>query len=48
MNEPFLLIGSDPANPETHVLIEVRGVTYSVFAGEEQLTANDIATNLDA
>ena len=48
MNEPFLLIGPDPANPATHILIEVRGVTYSVFAGEEQSTANDIATNLGA
>ena len=46
MNEPFTLIGPDPANPTTHVLIEVRGGTYSVFAGEQQLTANDIATNL--
>jgi hypothetical protein len=46
MNEPFTLIGPDSTNPTTHVLIEVRGVTYSVFAGEEQLTANDIATNL--
>ena len=48
MNEPFTLIGLDPANPTTHVLIEVRGVTYSVFAGGEQLTANDIAASLDA
>ena len=46
MNEPYLLIGPDPANPTTHVLIAVREVIYSVFAGEEQLTANDIATNL--
>lgn len=46
MNEPYTLIGADPANPTTHVLIMVRGVTYSVFAGEEQLTANNIATNL--
>lgn len=46
MNEPYLLIGPDPANPTTHNLITVRGVTYSVFMGEEQLTANDIATNL--
>lgn len=48
MNEPFTLISPDPANPATHVLIAVRGVTYSVFAGEEQLTANDIAASLDA
>jgi hypothetical protein len=46
MNEPYQVTGPDPSNPETHVLIVVRGVTYSVFAGEEQLTANDIATNL--
>lgn len=46
MNEPFDLIGPDPANPASHVLIVVRGVNYSVFAGEEQSTANDIAKNL--
>ena len=47
MNEPFSSLGPDLSNPDTHVLIVVRGVTYSVFQGEEQLTANDIATNLD-
>lgn len=45
MNEPYTLIGPDQANPTTHVMIVVRGITYSVFAGEEQLTANDIASN---
>lgn len=48
MNEPFILLGPDPSNPTTHNLIVVRGVTYSVFTGEEQLTANDIAASLDA
>lgn len=48
MNEPFLLLGDDPSNHTTHNLIVVRGETYSVFKGEEQSTANDIAANLDA
>jgi hypothetical protein len=48
VNEPYEIIGPDPDNPTTHVMIIVRGVTYSVFQGEEQLTANDIATNLSA
>ncbi len=46
MNEPYQLTGPDPSNPETHVLIVVRGVTYSVWVGEEQLNANAIAANL--
>ena len=45
MNEPFILLGPDPSNPTTHTLIVVRGETYSVFVGEEQSTANDIAAN---
>jgi hypothetical protein len=48
MNEPYELTGQDPSNPHTHNLIVVRGKTYSVFIGEEQSTANDIAANLDA
>ena len=48
MNEPFLPMGPDPSNPTTHNLIVVRGEAYSVFIGEEQSTANDIAANLDA
>lgn len=44
MNEPFILLGSDPANPESHNLIVVQGETYSVFIGQEQQTANDIAS----
>ena len=46
MDEPFILLGPDPSNHTTHNLIVVRGETYSVFVGEEQLTANDIAQNL--
>jgi len=45
MDEPFILLGPDPSNHTTHNLIVVRGVTYSVFMGEEQPTANDIAAN---
>jgi hypothetical protein len=48
MNEPYELIGPDTSNPTTHNFIIVRGETYSVFQGEEQSTANDIAANLDA
>jgi hypothetical protein len=44
MNEPFILMGSDPSNPDSHNLIVVQGATYSVFIGQEQLTANDIAS----
>lgn len=45
MNEPFLTIGPDPSNPDSHVLIVVQGESYSVFIGQEQITANDIASN---
>ena len=45
--EPYTLIGTDPANP-THVLIEVRGRTFSVIAGMEQETADEIGRNLGA
>jgi hypothetical protein len=44
MNEPFILLGSDPANPESHNLIVVQSETYSVFIGQEQQTANEIAS----
>jgi hypothetical protein len=44
--EPFEIIGPDPANEKTHVLILVRGNTYSVLKGSEQATANEIAANL--
>ena len=43
MNEPFEVIGVDPENEETHVLIRVRSVVYSVFVGQEQLMANQVA-----
>jgi hypothetical protein len=46
MNEPFEIIGTDPANSQTHNLVLVRGLVYSVFIGGEQDTANDIAANL--
>lgn len=46
--EPYTLIGPDPDNASTHVLIEVRGVSYSVFLGAEQQTAAEIAANLDS
>jgi hypothetical protein len=45
MNEPFILLGPDPSNHTTHNLIVVCGETYSVFVGEEQNTANDVAAN---
>ena len=45
MNEPFILLGPDPSNHTSHHLIVVLGETYSVFIGEEQKTANDIAAN---
>ena len=45
MDEPFILLGPDPSNHTTHNLIVVRGEVYSVFIGEEQSTANDIAVN---
>ena len=44
--EPYVVTGPDPSNPDSHVLIVVRGQTYSVFIGQEQTIANDIATNL--
>jgi len=47
MNEPFTIKGIDTNNPETHVIIEVRNVEYSVATGKEQQTANEIAFNLD-
>jgi len=42
MNELFELLGIDPANEATHVLIRVRSVVYSVFIGQEQLMANQV------
>lgn len=45
MDEPYLLIGPDPSNPDSHNLIVVQGDSYSVFIGFEQSTANDIAAN---
>lgn len=47
MPEPFQILGMDPANPDTHRLIVVRGQTYSVLIGDEQRAANEIASNLD-
>lgn len=44
--EPFDLIGSDPSNAG-HVLIVVRGRQFSVIAGMEQETADEIGRNLD-
>ena len=44
--EPFLVIGPDPSNHTSHNLIVVQGVTYSVFIGYEQSTANNIAGKL--
>lgn len=40
---PFELIGPDPSNPETHSMIRVAGVVYSVFKGTEQESADAIA-----
>jgi hypothetical protein len=40
MNEPFELLGIDPENETTHVLIRVRSVVYLVYVGQEQLMAN--------
>lgn len=40
---PFDNLGPDPANPDTHTLIVVGGVTYSVFTGTEQESADQIA-----
>ena len=48
MDEPFIPHGADPSNPDTHVIIEVRGKHYSVFVGAEQDTANSIRDVLDA
>jgi hypothetical protein len=45
VNEPFILLGPDPSNPDSHNLIVVLGESYSVFVGAEQITANDIAAN---
>ena len=45
MNAGYILLGPDPSNHESHNLIVVLGETYSVFIGEEQNTANDIAAN---
>lgn len=47
-DEPYILIGADPANSATHVIIEVRGVRYSTVIGTEQSTANEIRDNLGA
>jgi hypothetical protein len=46
MNEPFILLGSDPSNPDSHNMIVVQGETYSVFIGQEQEIANEIASNI--
>ena len=45
--EPFKILGSDPANAKTHVIIEVRKKRYSVVEGSEQATADAIAAALD-
>lgn len=45
MNADYILLGPDPSNHDSHNLIVVLGETYSVFVGEEQTTANDIAAN---
>ena len=45
-DQAYTVIGVDPENPDTHRLIIVRDVTYSVAIGEEQATANEIAANL--
>ena len=45
MNTDYILLGPDPSNYASHNLIVVLGETYSVFIGEEQTTANDIASN---
>jgi len=42
MNEPFELLGIDPENEATHVLIRVRSVVYSVYSGQEQLMSNQV------
>lgn len=44
--EPYTITGPDPANAG-HVLILVRGREFSVVAGTEQETADEIARNLD-
>lgn len=44
-SEPYTTIGPDPANPATHLIIEVRGGLYSVIAGTEQQTADEIVEN---
>ena len=46
MNAEFILLGVDPSNPKTHVLIEVLGRVFSVFAGCEQDAANEITASL--
>lgn len=45
--ESYSTIGQDPANPD-HVIIVVRAKNYSVIAGTEQSTANEMALNLNA
>lgn len=47
MQEIYNVVGTDPANPLTHMLIEVRGTTYSVANGKEADTANEIGNNRD-
>lgn len=44
--EPYTVTGPDPAN-SGHVLVVVRGKTYSIFIGYEQQIADEIAHNLD-
>jgi len=43
--EPFEILGADPDNPLTHVLIVVRQKTYSAAQGLEQPTADEVAMN---
>jgi hypothetical protein len=45
MNTGYILLGPDPSNYTSHNLIVVLGETYSVFIGQEQSTASDIADN---
>lgn len=45
--EPYTVVKPDPSNPDTHVIIEVRGNEYSVAKGKEQETANEIGNNLN-
>lgn len=45
--EPYTIVKPDPANPNTHAIINVRGNEYSVLIGKEQETANEIANNLN-